>query len=143
MAKPNEGELLRLFYQVFIDDIRYSKKQQWNTIYLTLVALGAILALFLALPSKQILPQWVLQLFVALIAGLGVGYIGRFHKSMTEYRKEKKQLLDRFSSESKKAKEIAKKEPEGFFGKDFWFFVVPFWMLIAVAAVLVAYLIIC
>jgi len=136
MANSNKDEELRLLYQVSIDDIRFSKQQQWNTIYLTLIAIGAILALFLGLESNPVLKKVLCQRFLPdflpwkninislrgflaysciIIAGLGIFYICQYQKDLAAYRFNKRLLMANFTS--KKAKRIVRKEPKN--GKTF------------------------
>lgn len=153
MANSNEDEEFRLLFQVFIDDIRYSKEQQWKIIYLTLVAIGAILALSLGLNSKQILSEQFLPDFLfgnyitislrAFLAGicgfisfLGIMYIWIYHGDIDRYRCKKELLMKTFT---KKAQKISEKEPKWykcmkfFLKKDSLRFSIPFCILIAAA----------
>ena len=38
---------IQLFYNITIEDIRFSKRQQWNVTYYSLLLLGAIILTFL------------------------------------------------------------------------------------------------
>lgn len=97
MANSKEEEEYRMFFQILIDDIRFSKKQQWNTIYLTLVAIGAIWGVCLAIESKgyclaqplpivYVNPKWFLTLICIIVAGIGIMYIGRYCWDIQRYR---------------------------------------------------------
>lgn len=144
----------RMYFQVLIDDIRYSKQQQWNTIYLALVAIGAILGIFLAVESKvnflcqplpivKITPRWFLTVICSFIAGLGIMYIGRYYRDIGNYRYKSRRILrEKFSEYTRNiAREDpdAKKDPEWYKQqrREFWLFFIPFLILIFVATVLV------
>ena len=145
MIVSNEGEEFRLLYQTSIDDIRYSKQQQWNVIYLTLIAVGGIIAFCIRLRMEQKLSQDLHYFFVGVsiaIALLGASFIVRYQRDIERYRYTKNQFLITFS---KKAQEIQRKEPEWYKrNKEFWadefiWFILPFCALIAVAASMVIY----
>ena len=138
MANSNKGEELRLLYQDIIDNIRYSKQQQWNTVYLTLVAIGAILALVLGLYSKPFLYECLLlwlSIICYIIAGLGIYFIVNYQIDIAKYRYQKEEIIKTFSlkaqaiAQGPKLKEYFKWE---FFGKDV-VFVFLFCLLIFVA----------
>jgi hypothetical protein len=155
MANSKEEEECRMYFQILMDDIRYSKQQQWNTIYLTLIAIGAILGVFLTVESKgycfaQPLPILKISLRSFLIGicifilGLGIAYIWRYYVDIERYRYKSRLILtNRFSDDTET---IAEKEPEWFESKwykflrreyDFvWFFIL-FSILILLATILV------
>jgi hypothetical protein len=102
MTKKNED--LRLFYQIVIDDIRYSKQQQWNTIYLTLLAIAATISLFLGIETKPGFSQslkWFLIIVCIFIALMGIIFIGIYQGSMAKYRCKKANILKKLSEEIK------------------------------------------
>jgi len=139
MSNSKEDEELRLLYQTRIDDIRYSKQQQWNTVYLALIAIGGILALLLGLPLQQVLSQ-KLTIFLTAICIIvclaGIGFIGVYQYSIARYRFVIEQITQTFTS---KTKEVYGKEPKScellkrFFAKDLLLFLLVFWVTIILA----------
>ena len=156
MANSKEEEEYRMYFQVLIDDIRYSKKQQWNTIYLTLIAIGAILGVFFAVVSKEnflfqclpivkITPRWFLTVICIFIAGLGIMYIGRYYRDIGRYRYKTRCILrEKFCEYTKNIadedeKPDAKKDPKWYKQqrREFWLFFILFSILIGLATLLV------
>lgn len=146
-----EEQVIGILYQDVINSIRYSKKQTWNTIYLTLIAIGAIWALFLSLQSKPesrlILTDGFLRhlhIVFYVVAGLGILYIIRYHGSITAYRFDKEDLLKKLSCKRQESEPKERKWyvylTKFFWSIDFFFFVLPFCVLIALATGLVLHL---
>ena len=158
MANSKDEEEYRMYFQVLIDDIRFSKKQQWNTIYQTLVAIGAILGVFLAVESKanflcqslpivKITPRCFLTIICVLIAALGIIYIGRFCVDIQRYRYKSRLIFrEKFSDDMwdiAKEDPDAKKDPEWYKQQqcEFLWFVIPFSILIGLAVILVIWVV--
>jgi hypothetical protein len=121
MANSREQEEYRMYFQILIDDIRFSKKQQWKTIYLTLVAIGAILGIFLAVESKAnflcqhlpivyITPKSFLTIICIIVAGVGIMYIGRYCWDIQRYRYLSMRILR--TKFSKGLRNILNKDPD-------------------------------
>ena len=139
MPNSKEHEEIRALYQIYIDEIRYTKQQQWNTVYLTLFAIAGILALSLGL---QILSQSLTIFLIAIcivIAVFGIFLIGHYQWSLARYRYKKDRIIGTFSH---RAAEIVHKEPrcrellDHFFAKELLPFLVLFWLAILLAGIL-------
>jgi hypothetical protein len=148
-TKMSNGNLSEdLAYKTLIDDIRYTKQQQWNTIYLTLIALAGIITLWFA--SEQTLYQnflkWFLIITSFVITLLGIFYIRRYHHDLTKYRYRKNEIKNLiWPSKDKKSTKTVREILDGpscdecrrlFYEEDFFSFVLPFWFVIILAEVL-------
>ena len=138
MQDSKEYQELRLRFQTYIDDIRYSKQQQWNILYLTLLAVAGVISLKLTQASSP----WLLTVFILVISGLGIYFVGAFHWSMTCYRSKKDAIKEQFS-EKEPNLHADEAEPSccEFLNKDFWRFALWFWFLIGFAAFVAFYVI--
>jgi uncharacterized membrane protein len=105
-----KAEELRMLFQVSIEDIRYTKRQQWNTIYLTLLAVGSVIALFLNLKSSDLLSQcslvasflvWLLKSLVIIVPLLGIYFMRTYFLDLLKYRCKKDQYIKTFSKEAR------------------------------------------
>jgi hypothetical protein len=134
MSKKDEE--LRLLYKISIDDIRYSKQQQWNTIYLTLLAIAATISLFLVLKNGLFISDSLKIFLISIcifIALVGIIFIAIYQSSMAKYRCKKNKLERNFSDEIKKLDydcHFLK-----YYKKDF-IFVLLFWLLIILSLIL-------
>jgi hypothetical protein len=147
--KVSGKENIKLLFQTYVDDIRYSKQQQWNIIYLTLIAISGIIALALSFDdsnSTQLLSNYFfrysLMVFCGFISLLGIFYIGIYQWSMAQYRYLKdifKEALERDCSEANYDEYF--NDRLKYFFQDFWSFVVPFWIVILITGILGVYLI--
>lgn len=141
MAKYDDEDL-RLFYQIVIDDIRYSKQQQWHSIYLTLLAIVATVSLFLRIQPNPSFSQTLRGLLIVVCIGvslLGIIFIGIYHSSIAKYRCKKENILKKLPKEIKALDcdcQIWKH-----YKKDLFSFTLPFWILIAFSAFLAIWVI--
>jgi len=146
--KIKDKETIKLFFQVKLADIRYSKQQQWNTIYYTLITIGGIIGLIVSLESKGILSQcffrYSLMLLCTFISVLGIVYIGIYQWAMARYRVQKDKFREALSEDDFEVEdnECSTKEiTKYFFKPDFWYFVIPFWLIILSAGMIGYYVI--
>ncbi|MEJ2193021.1 MAG: hypothetical protein P8Y39_11905 [Nitrospirota bacterium] len=88
-----KNDEVRLLFETHIADIRYTKQQQWKTIYLTLIALAAIVSL-----SAFDLP-YILRIYLTAVSpfvgALGICYIYNYHKDLSKYRAIKDHILEK------------------------------------------------
>ncbi|HUU49670.1 MAG TPA: hypothetical protein VMW81_01770 [Nitrospinota bacterium] len=89
----------RLFYNIKVDDIRYTKEQQWKTVYFTVIANAAIisLALYLGLHDKcesQFSQAILLTLISCFISCIGIIFLWNYQFRLEEYRARKENLED-------------------------------------------------
>jgi hypothetical protein len=89
-----KNDEIRVLFETYIADIRYTKQQQWNTIYLTLIALAAIASLVIAFPRLPCLFRISLTAACPFIGALGICYIWNYHKDLSRYRTIKDYILD-------------------------------------------------
>jgi len=82
------------------EDIRFAKKQQWNTLYLTLIALAGVLSLFFA-GSGSNLPLFqacwfrsVLSLVCLFVLLLGIIFLLNYQKDINKYRRHAEEALE-------------------------------------------------
>lgn len=153
MPNSKEEEEYRMFFQILIDDIRYSKQQQWNTIYLTLIAIGAILGVFLAIQEKaNCLSQspsfrYFLIGVCVVISSSGILYIKKYYGDIGRYRYKSRLIFrEKFSDrmwDIAKEGPDAKKDPEWYSQQrcEFLWFVIPFSILIGLALILVIWVV--
>lgn len=145
--KIKDKETIRVFFQVKIEDIRYSKQQQWNTIYYTLITIGGIIGLVLSLKSTQVLTQCFrnsLMLLCSIISLLGIVYIGIYQWAMAKYRFQKDRFIKALSEDNPEVEDRAGSSGEilkYFFKLDFLYFVMPFWFVILSAGIIGYYVI--
>jgi len=84
-----------------VEDIRFAKKQQWNTLYLTLIALAGVLSLFFAgCPSKLPLFHtcWfrgVLSLVCFSVFVLGIIFLCNYQKDFNKYRGHVEEAIEK------------------------------------------------
>lgn len=80
---------LKLLLNNKLNDIRYTKQQQWHLLYLTLIAIGGITSL--ALSTKPLLCYFgfFLIAFVIIIGVLGSFFIIYYAVWLSTYRDEK------------------------------------------------------
>ena len=98
MSKKQEEEY-RLIYNDLSNNIQFSKKQQWNTIYLTILSFVAIISLF-SLEFENIKRYLVLASIIIFV--FGIYFIGHYQLTKAEYRILKDKIVDKFSDETKK-----------------------------------------
>jgi len=116
MSNSNEDENMRLLYQVYIDDIRFSKQQQWNTLYLTLLAISGIIALSIYLPYKLGLTETTelqhikrfLTLICLLVSSLGILFLTNYYFDIKRYRNKLKVLSGKLKVPIKEKKRDAR-----------------------------------
>ena len=89
-----EKENLRLLLNNKLNDIRYTKQQQWHLLYLTLIAIGGITSL--AIGIKPVLCYFGLFLigFDIIVGVLGGGFIIYYAHWLHNYRNEKSYYLE-------------------------------------------------
>jgi hypothetical protein len=128
---------LRLLFETCIADIKFVKNQQWKTVYLTLLALGGILAL--SLKRAEMGRHLNLLAFVNIIVALvGCVYIIEQHYSLAKFRGHKVEIVGKLGACFQKlhGKQGCFCYLRAFFSRDLFFFALPFCALIAAAAIL-------
>lgn len=131
-----QDEELRLIYDKLISDIEYSKKQIWNTLYLTILSLAGIISLHLSnleiLPSNSI--DNLLILTSIIIGVVGIVLIGVYHWTIEKYRVKKNKVIETFTSKTKEILGIkhssSSKWKNVICNCDTYTFILPFWILI-------------
>jgi hypothetical protein len=107
MSNCNENEELRLLFQINIEELRYCKMQQWHTLYVTLLAIGGLISLVLALKS----PTFGLKEFLIIICWsvsvIGIVFVFVYYYSIKDFRSTKLKIINKFSSETKKISDIS------------------------------------
>lgn len=93
----------RLFYNIKVDDIRYTKEQQWKTVYFTVIANAAIisLALYLGLHDKcesQFNQAILLTIISCFISFVGIIFLWNYQFRLEEYRFRKEVLEKKLKS---------------------------------------------
>jgi hypothetical protein len=136
-----KNDEIRVLFETYIADIRYTKQQQWNTVYLTLVALAAVVTLNVAFSFPCSIRNF-LAIVSSFIGALGILYICNYHRDLTKYRTMKNciyesafdvtvtELLKEFPRKWEPAWEDMIRE------KDFVYFVLPFFVLILLATII-------
>ncbi len=102
-----EKATLRLILENKLNDIRYTKQQQWHVLYLTLIAIAGITSLFLGIELN--LCFRISLLIVNILVGIiGGGFIIRYACDLATYRDEKIKLIQslRHYSEKKRRGDI-------------------------------------
>lgn len=154
--EDNIRDDVRLKFSTYIDDIRYQKGQQWKIIYLTLLALGGIISLAIAM--KDILSDssnftYLLYVITFFITLLGLFYIVHYHKAMIRSRKGKDAIQKNYLNRSLNNQKPLKPEDSGYMNyserpkcyeyctKEVWSFVLPFCGLIFLTSILAFFII--
>jgi hypothetical protein len=138
VTQPSDGGQgdLHLLFEICVHDIKFVKNQQWKAVYLTLLALGGILTLFL----HDHLQGYVNLLgFVNIVVALaGCVYVIDQHYYLAKYRYRKARIAKALGGCFQELH--GKKECfcvlRAFLGRDFFLFVVPFCVLIVAVAIL-------
>jgi hypothetical protein len=79
----------QLLFQICIKDLAYVKDQQWKTVHLTLIGLGALLV---AIREGIMQGAWAYAL-VILVTGIGLWFMVAHHAALVNYRKQKRLLI--------------------------------------------------
>ena len=78
-------------------DIRYSKQQQWNVLYLTISAIAGIITLILNISISKCLYKYIFDTVIILaiisVCISGIAFIDQYRKDIKNYRKTKNTLL--------------------------------------------------
>lgn len=105
MSNSKEDEELRLLFQINIEDLRYCKKQQWYTLYITLLAIGGLITLAVALkPFSACLKEFLLIICSWIVSFIGIAFMIVYYSSIKTFRDLKLKIIGEFS---KKAAEIS------------------------------------
>ncbi|MDY6827583.1 MAG: hypothetical protein SVV67_10545 [Bacillota bacterium] len=86
---------------ILIDDIRFSKQQMLNTVYLTILAIAAILSLSSKICSAKWV-FWVFWVFALLATCIGIKLVVLHNKSARYYRDEKNEIINNDSKKENK-----------------------------------------
>ncbi len=104
---PTELDQWISYYQILIDDVKYTKNRQWQISYYTMILLAAaIIGLSTALNQKPI--QIILFIISGLLAAVGTYILVRFQKDLRRYRENITKVRLRFPGG---LKEIASYKP--------------------------------
>jgi len=128
----------KLDYQIAIEDIRFTKKQLWNTVYYSLIANSGIIALVFGLNSNLIAftikLRWVFTAISIFVTAIGILLLYRYHWSLTEYRLKKEEIKNGNADyDDIKCKKIWKRY---FCQLDFWLFTFVFSFVIVISLTL-------
>lgn len=111
----NKDENARVLFQTYIDDIRFSKRQQWYVMYLTLLAIAGILSLSLKVLCDHTVLGCLLTLLGLVIPVLGLYMIRQYNYDIERYRNRKNILKEELEGMlrdkvQKRLKELKQKE---------------------------------
>jgi len=141
MSNSKDRETLRLLYGVSINDIRFSKRQQWYVMYLTVIAIAGILSLSLKLLCDHTILGILLFLSGIIIPFLGWLTIEDYGKFIEEkYRPRTKKIQEELVKElSEKVQGCFERKPEEDKNEDkkiVWAFRVVIILVLAIAITL-------
>ena len=92
------GERDKIRYQIFADEIRSIKSQQWSIAYYSLLVQAALIGFLQLIQSFNECTLLVILIVVVLcsaaVAVAGFLVIHCYHDSMTDYRREMHEILD-------------------------------------------------
>lgn len=105
MANNEEDKITtkekEILYNDMINAIRYSKRQQWNSIYLTMLSLAGIISLHLSvgkeIPCKCF--DYLLLIICVIVGVLGIIFISRYYCDIKRYRSIKEEVVKQFTNE--------------------------------------------
>jgi hypothetical protein len=80
----------QLLFETCIKDLAYAKDQQWKTVHLTLIGLGAVLV---AIHEGIMQGSWAYVL-VSLVAVTGSIFMCFHHKALIKHRKQKGLIIE-------------------------------------------------
>lgn len=98
--EDKKNEEMRMIYQIFIDDIRHIKNQQWQVTYYGLLIQAAIVGFYEIF--NEIEAKLVLSIISGFISLLGVVFLVIYQINMGRYRKKKREIRETFNKEVQK-----------------------------------------
>ena len=113
-CKEKESEEMRLLFKIYIEDLRYCKKQQWYTLYLMLIGIGGLMTVGINIPECsnklfKIVPLIICSWFIFFI---GWYFLYEYYGSIKEFRKKKGEIAETFEPNVRRISGIPK-EDEG------------------------------
>lgn len=90
-CKNKADEENRLMFKVYVEDLRFWKKQQWHVLYLTLAGIGALTTFGLTLGCC--FGRFSVSLFCFVLCTIEWKFLYEYYKSIMESRKKKEEIL--------------------------------------------------
>lgn len=130
-------EQFRIMYKIAIEDLKFAKKQQWQTIYVTLSAIGALVYAYTKIDENVScvgLAEFVIAYLITYLTGFfGITLIWIQHFSISWYRKKKNKYLNKFAEEVRCVEIGHSNEDRATSDADTWFFTNGFTLAVFVA----------
>lgn len=80
----------RLLFETCIKDLAHVKDQQWKTVHLTLIGLGALLVAI----RGGIMREFVACFFVLAVTVVGIIFMVAHQKALIRYREQKEKIIN-------------------------------------------------
>lgn len=98
MCDDKKNEEMRLLYQIYAEDLRHTKKQQWQVIYYGLLVQAAIVSFY-----NMIWPDSNIKVALSIISGfaglLSVLFIVKYNCDLEKYREKKVKVRETFEKD--------------------------------------------